>query len=36
MGILCFAGHDLMSQFAGNKDDIAVLVWDPSVAAVRY
>lgn len=24
---LCFAGHDLMSQFAGNKEDIVVLVW---------
>ncbi len=31
---LCFAGHDLMSQFAMKI--LSVLVWDPSVAAVRY
>ncbi len=36
MASLCFAGHDLMSQFAGNKEVLSVLVWDPSVAAVRY
>ena len=32
---LCFAGHDLMSQFAVKKI-MSVLVWDPSIAAVRY
>ncbi len=36
MGILCFASHDLMSQFAGNKEDIVALAWAQSVAAVRY
>ncbi|VFS40223.1 putative sugar kinase [Escherichia coli] len=33
---LCFAGHDLMSQFAGIKKILSALAWDPSVAAVRY
>ena len=32
---LCFAGHDLIS-LPGIKKILSVLVWDPSVAAVRY
>ncbi len=36
MGIIMFCGHDLMSQFAGNKEDIVGIGLDPSVAAVRY